>query len=323
MIDTWSSRIVPRQEPEQGPIDIADWRRDESFGIFPGGTKPKQMLFAPESAPSPLLIPNHAYLFKTAQGWRARQMWSEVIAYRIGVLMGLPVPPSFVAIDSRTGEAGALVEFFYGYPGDTSPPRLVHAADVISGLHLGLKGGRPHNVLENLRVCRVILGTHVGVRWWAKTLLFDALIGNTDRHTENWGFLVRRAPDGSPIYDLAPIFDNATSLAYELNDASVAPAWQVKDLTEYIHRGRHHCGWDMQSDFATSHVPLCKKMIEAFPDAGAEAANVIRFPMLDIAKILHDCCEFDVGVPFTQARVDFVYSLIKTRRAMLESLVSL
>lgn len=35
-----------------------------------------------------------------------------------------------------------------------------------------------------------------GQRWWAETIAFDAIIGNTDRHSENWGFLIRDADLG-------------------------------------------------------------------------------------------------------------------------------
>ena len=48
-------------------------------------------------------------------------------------------------------------------------------------------------------------------------LLFDAWIGNTDRHDNNWGVLERSTSDG-PIRYLAPTFDHASSLGRELTD---------------------------------------------------------------------------------------------------------
>ncbi|TIU74761.1 MAG: hypothetical protein E5W15_02930 [Mesorhizobium sp.] len=116
--------------------------------------------------------------------------------------------------------------------------------------------------------------------WWTKAVIFDALIGNTDRRTENWGFLVRRRPNGQPTYQLAPLFDNATSLAYELKDDALRTASEAKALRTYIEKGRHHLGWDMQSDEPTGHIALCKKLLEHYPEAGVAAANVVRFQML-------------------------------------------
>jgi hypothetical protein len=55
------------------------------------------------------------------------------------------------------------------------------------------------------------LGAFVGY------LLFDVLIGNTDRHHENWGIMVQR-DQGRPRLHLAPSFDHASSLGRELAD---------------------------------------------------------------------------------------------------------
>jgi hypothetical protein len=136
----------------------------------------------------PFLIPGHAYLFKTASGWRAQQLWSEIIAYRLGALIGLNVPPCFVAIDEETRETGALIEFFYGFPSEAESARLIHAADLMRRVRMlaDPSAGRPHNVRTNLWVCKV-LRVADAIEWWGRTFTFDALIGNTDRHLENWG----------------------------------------------------------------------------------------------------------------------------------------
>ncbi|MGK7920019.1 MAG: HipA domain-containing protein [Trichodesmium sp.] len=44
-------------------------------------------------------------------------------------------------------------------------------------------------------------------------LLLDAWIGNTDRHHENWGFIMNNS------VSLAPTFDHASSLGRELTDS--------------------------------------------------------------------------------------------------------
>lgn len=51
----------------------------------------------------------------------------------------------------------------------------------------------------------------------AEYLLLDALIGNTDRHHENWGILRKRTPGGW-LEMVAPTFDHASSLGRELLD---------------------------------------------------------------------------------------------------------
>jgi len=140
---------------------------------------------SPDVISEPFLIPRHSYLFKVAHGWRAQQLWSEVIAYRIAALTGVQVPPCYVAANSATGEVGALIEFFYGYPGEVHPTRLVHGIDIMRRLKVGSDTGRPHSVRANVLIGRTYkVGSEV--EWWGKTLTFDALFGNTDRHTENY-----------------------------------------------------------------------------------------------------------------------------------------
>src|SRR5690606_14933665 len=48
-------------------------------------------------------------------------------------------------------------------------------------------------------------------------LVLDAVIGNTDRHHENWGILRKKTGTGYVGY-LAPSFDHASSLGRELHD---------------------------------------------------------------------------------------------------------
>lgn len=48
-------------------------------------------------------------------------------------------------------------------------------------------------------------------------LLLDALVGNTDRHGENWG-LILSSHEGASTISLAPTFDHASSLGRELKE---------------------------------------------------------------------------------------------------------
>jgi hypothetical protein len=128
------SPAVEAMDLQSKAVLVGGWRPHEEFPIHPIGSKPKQILICPPHHPEPFLIPGHPYLFKTAEGWRGQQIWSEIIAYQIAALVGLNVPPCFLAMNEHTGQVGALIEFFYGKAKDTGcRPALIF---VLFGLHL-------------------------------------------------------------------------------------------------------------------------------------------------------------------------------------------
>jgi hypothetical protein len=47
-------------------------------------------------------------------------------------------------------------------------------------------------------------------------IVFDLLIGNTDRHHQNWGVLVKRVEGSARTLTLAPTYDHSSSLGREL-----------------------------------------------------------------------------------------------------------
>ncbi len=181
-------------------------------------------------------------------------MWSEALAFQIGVSAGLPVHPCFVAVDEATGEAGALIEFFYGYPSEQRAARLEHGADLLQGAGLMDGNGRPHAISINLNFCDSA-GIPAARQWWGGVLAFDAMIGNTDRHSQNWGLLV----DADGRRRLAPMFDNGTSLAYQINDDAVATTTQEAALQRFVSRGRHSADWTTEDAHALNHVGLCER----------------------------------------------------------------
>jgi hypothetical protein len=298
------------------PLAVGKWDQDEDFPVFPVGSKPKRVLICPLGTTEPYLIPGRAYLLKIAEGWRANQLWSEFIAYRIASLVGLEAPPCFIAVDEIQGLVGNLIEFFYAYPDEGEPARFVPAAEYLRSVRGTVRTDRPHGVRTNLRICRA-LGITDAVQWWGRLLTFDALIGNTDRHPENWGFLFMRRGREASTPTLAPIFDNGTSLGYEQTDTKLDKAFDPAWLKSYIDKGRHHCGWDLADDRQGFHLELCSRYLSAYPDASSAMRNVIQFNPLELGNIIDHCSAFKIGIPFSNRRVDFVSALLDARRLRL------
>lgn len=311
-----------RPETEMTVVYVGAWARDEDNPVYPVGANPKRLLLCPAQPPHADLIAGHRYLFKTAKGWKAGQLWSEYLAFELAAPTGVQVPRCFVAVDDVTGESGALIEFFYGYPNDVPGLRFTHGSDITQAVITDKKKGRPHSIPLNVRFCRRY-GINDPEIWWGQVLAFDALIGDTDRHPDNWGLLVRLGVEGAlPQYRMAPAFDNGTSLAYEIPDDRLPSPKDQKWFDRYTARGTHHAGWTLRNNEATPHFEMCTKFLAAYPTAGAAMRNVIFCDELHTSKALASCTAMDVPNRLSQKRADFLGKLLATRRRELERALS-
>lgn len=220
-------------------FDVADWEVDAEFGVFPQGARAKDAVFAPNQPPESVITPGRRYLFKRSKKSYPDQFWGEVVAYRVGCLLGVQVPPAFAAWNSQTGHCAALIEWFYD-----GSEAFVMAGDFLQKIQSDFdrNRGTQHNLLDNMRLLRMLAIPKVlepGWRqWWVDALLFDALIGNTDRHQDNWGLIFYRAGQETRCR-LAPLFDNGTSLGHERFTSHVGD-WNDGNYGRYIANGTHH-----------------------------------------------------------------------------------
>lgn len=244
-------------------FDVSDWVVDSEFGVFPQGARAKEAVFAPSPPPDPVLLSSRRYLFKRSKRSYPDQFWGEVVAYRVGCLLGLEVPPAFIAWNAESGLSATLIEWFY-VDGQES---FVMAGDFLQKIRPDFdrdKGTR-HNMKDNallLRTLTVSKLLHTEWRqWWVDALVFDALIGNTDRHQDNWGLIFQ--PGGCR---LSPLFDNGTSLGHERFTDRVGE-WSELELDRYIAKGRHHVRWGLdEAQQERGHLALLARALEEWPE---------------------------------------------------------
>lgn len=159
-------------------------------------------------------------LFKKARH-NTGEDWSEKIASELSDLLGLPHADYELA--TFNGEDGIISASFLPEGGILSLGNEILSASV-SDYPQDSKDLSQHtidnisNAIENTSVNFPIAWTpphtiNSAIDIFVGYLLFDAWIGNTDRHHENWAFITLK----EKIY-LAPTYDHASSMGREMSD---------------------------------------------------------------------------------------------------------
>ncbi len=94
----------------------------------------------------------------------------------------------------------------------------------------------------------------------AEYVVFDALIGNTDRHHENWGALLQK--DGKELSgSLSPTFDHASSMGRELQDVKRLALLQNNTVDRYVERARGAIYWSEDDVRGVSPLELVRRAV--------------------------------------------------------------
>lgn len=168
--------------------------------------------------------------------------WAERIAADVARSLGLPCAE--VELARHAGDWGTVSRDFT----DDHRFALVHGNELLGEQSPDYPADRRYRVKEHtleaiygvLSQADIGLPDGVGLMLpeprafalFAGYLLLDAVIGNTDRHHENWGVLLSTAAER--ILVLAPTFDHASSLGRELGDDKRRARLEVKDDTRSL-----------------------------------------------------------------------------------------
>lgn len=307
-------------------IDVASWGSYDEYEVFPTGARDKSLRICPDNFEYDFCIPKHKYLFKEAirssTDFRIQrhpdQYWSEIIAFKIGRLMGVSIPPAFVAINSETGEPGSIIEWYTGY--DTEKFERVsqggdHMQDMIE--NYDRDKGKQHN-LHSLIVFSKLLSTHLFLEhdwkvYWGLCLCFDALIGNTDRHQDNWEIIW-----GEKSSRFSPYFDNGTSLGHEIFPNKFNRMVQDETmLSAYINRGCHHMKWSLNDEKRLPLIGGVVRYCSKYPEVIPVLLDKLNWNIEHLSKILINLTVFNIKSPLTVERAEFIYKLTANRKQLL------
>ncbi len=215
----------------------------------------------------------------------------------------------------RIGPAEGAVRYV---PGGNYMKRMIPNYD--------LKKGTQHN-FESIFILSNLLET----RWrmakaqesWAKIFLFDALIGNQDRHQDNWGIIWHGIDPKMAKAQLAPAFDNGTSLGHEMLEERLHRFDDPDRLERYVSRGTHHVRWNLKDPNKCNHFELIQKLITLRPSLTETMLACLGFDQSELEGLVMELTKFDIPVALSVDRCDFILKLLSCRQrrllAILES----
>lgn len=187
----------------------------------------------------------YRWLFKYARE-NTGEDWSEKLACEIAKAIGIPA--AHIELATCDGRRGTLSRSFTDRDKNES---LIHGNEILAGQVFGYdpnkKFGQSDHTLENIQLAigKLFSGEEeqTVLKRLASYLVLDALIGNTDRHHENWGLFSRQSVINGKVrlkeLSVAPTFDHASSLGRLLLDTKMQQYLaDPQGVARYVRNGR-------------------------------------------------------------------------------------
>ena len=261
--------------------------------------------------------------------------WAEVVASALCSLMGIPHAAYCFARD-KNQNAGVLTKSIVPETG-----RLIHGNELMS-IYKDYDPSKKYKLKEHKlrRVYALLLFLHKEhnlpsngiifepplsslnkevspLFYFASYLMLDALIGNQDRHHENWGFILYN----KKLY-LAETYDHASSLGRNDSDKKKLSIINRQDARFGI---PEYCSRAITPFYSSTAIPKKLKTFEAFKDfinlAGINKDDLLNYlePITegDIMKIFLELPKVPNGPSEISAR--FACAMImENKRKLIE-----
>lgn len=237
------------------------------------GDAPKQFVQVHPGYPQPYHKANTSrwpyYIVKTGHKWYPLESITEHLLNQLGEIFGLEMAHSEIAIIS--GQLRFLSRYFL-----TPDDELIHGAEIFAGYMEDMalveeieEKGLSRDFFTLQFVEKAVKSAFPEqyndiLHDLVKLLLYDALVGNNDRHYFNWGVIrPLTQPDNvrfSPVYDTARgLFWNYSES--NLNDKLISSGNMKQQIAKYCKNSKPKLGWESHRNL--NHFDLVKHIYEA------------------------------------------------------------
>ncbi len=211
---------------------------------------------------------NEMAMFKyEREDYDCSEACSERIAYELAKILGFECAKIDLAFDNN-GKIGVLNYYF------SDRFTAVHT-DIVAYLNKDSSERNKYYTISNIKAVLDDINPSL-FRGFVRIMVFDALIGEQDRHEENWGILEKEG-----IFSISPLYDNGDSLLREFRNLNNAQKYYygIKDFNAYIMRSKTIIYKENNKD-RYRHFELIKYLTENFPE--------LVYPEIEKMKLLTD-----------------------------------
>ena len=205
------------------------------------------------------------WLFKYPQK-NTGQHWAEKIAEEAAKKLGIDCARVELALCEK--QPGSATKSFLRDGGELTHGNQFLAAS-FPGYDKDKKFGQSEHTLENIFGAMDIVFDTADAsnakRKLAGYFVLDALIGNTDRHHENWGAL-RNLRRNEYAASIGPTFDHASSLGRELLDERRRMLLRENRVGNYAEKGRGPIYWTKRDRHGLSPLELVRRASKEYGD---------------------------------------------------------
>ncbi|MEO0042886.1 MAG: hypothetical protein RL329_2334 [Bacteroidota bacterium] len=265
-----------------------------------------------------------AYIAKVGHKWYPVESITEYLMNRIGCVLGLDMAFSKLVIANE--QIRFLSRYFL-----KKNEQLIHAAQIYAAF-LNDKDGQFVETVEQQNLSRNLFtfqfaelslqhsfpnNWHPLLENLVKLLIFDAIVGNSDRHFYNWGVI--SDIEGKALPRFTPIYDTARGLFWNEKEAKIQQVFQDKRridafLKKYVQKSSPKTGWhDVEN---VNHFDLVKLLQENDTRFAAIYKNLLCIENLNRINTL---LEKEFRPLLSQARYDLIQRCITLRFQLLLS----
>ena len=205
------------------------------------------------------------FIAKTGHKWYPVESITERLLCRIGEEFGIKMAESSLAV------IGGQVRFLSKYFLNSKDEELVHGADIFAG-YIGdedlVKQIEEQALSRDMFTIQFVnkaleyqfsFHREELMREFVKMILFDALVGNNDRHFYNWGVIRSITQSFTPVF--SPVYDTARGLFWNDTDEKLENRFKNNVQTyikKYCNGSKPKIGWEGEKDI--NHFKLIEKL---------------------------------------------------------------